>query len=153
VLLRQSWPVLLPTIFYRSSSVRRQDTPLRPTQSGALLAKWQGSSVLTSLATAATLASTRLKARLPGDYFWCQLLRTPFGRSSVGPGPMGGDFSGSSDVTTRNILLHDGATNATWSGRFDAEGVAICPCKVLTAVQGGSLATANFREFLFHALG
>ena len=39
------------------------------------------------------------------------------------PGPMGGDFSGSSTVASRNTLLHDGATNATWSGHFYPEAV------------------------------
>jgi hypothetical protein len=39
------------------------------------------------LANAITLASMRRPSHLPGGYFfWGELLRTPFGRSSVGPG-------------------------------------------------------------------
>src|SRR5215211_509259 len=73
------------------------------------------------------------------------------GEVRLGPGPMGGDFSGSSTVTSRNPLLHDGATNATWSPRFDGGGVAACRRRVLIGTLAGSLATANFREYLFHA--
>src|SRR5215207_9530030 len=50
-----------------------------------------------------------------------ELLRTPFGRSSVGTGLMGGYFSGSCAVTSRNALLHKGATDATRSRRSDTE--------------------------------
>jgi hypothetical protein len=78
-----------------------------------------------------------------------ELLGTPFGRSSHSPDPMGGDFSGSGAVTSRNPLLHDGATNATWSGRFDLWTVPPCRSRVLGAELDESLATPNFREFLF----
>jgi hypothetical protein len=71
-------------------------------------------------------------------------------RPSVGLGVQ--DFSGSRAVTSRNTLLHNGATNTTWSPRFDSEGVPLCRCQVLATVHGGSLAMANFREYLFHAL-
>jgi hypothetical protein len=56
-------------------------------------------------------------------------------RSSLGL--MGEDFSGSSTVTSRNSLLRNGATNATWSPHFDAEGVATCRRRVLTAALDG----------------
>ena len=62
---------------------------------------------------------------------------------------MGGDFSGSSTVTSRNPLIHNGATNATRSPRFDAEGGAPCRSWALAAELGGTLATTNFREDLF----
>jgi hypothetical protein len=37
-------------------------------------------------------------------------------------GPMGENFSGSCIVTSRNSLIHIGATTATKSGRFDPKG-------------------------------
>jgi hypothetical protein len=49
-----------------------------------------------------------------------ELLRTPLWRSSVYPGPMGENFSGSCIVTSRNPLIHKGATNGTKSPDFDA---------------------------------
>jgi hypothetical protein len=42
-------------------------------------------------------------------------------------------------------LIHKGATNATWSGRFGSEVVPPCRSGVLTAAFDGLLATANFR--------
>jgi hypothetical protein len=69
------------------------------------------------------------------------------------PGPMSPDFSGSCAVTSRNSLIHNGATTATKSKRFDAEGVPPYCCRVLTAASERLLATMNFREFLFHAIG
>src|SRR5215203_1646124 len=63
------------------------------------------------------------------------------------PAPMGGDFSGSCAVTSRNALLHNEATNATWSGHFYPEAEASCRSRVPGADLGGSLATSNFREF------
>ena len=68
------------------------------------------------------------------------------------PGPMGENFSGSSIVTSRNPLIHNGATTATKSKRFDAEGVPPCCCRVLSASSERLLATVNFGEFHFHAL-
>src|SRR5215213_3181417 len=62
---------------------------------------------------------------------------------------MNEDFSGSCAVASRNSLLHNDATNATWSWRLDAEGVPPGRRGVLGAVLEGSLATANFREFHF----
>ena len=62
---------------------------------------------------------------------------------------MGGSFSGSCIVTSRNSLIHNGATTATKSERLDAEGVPPCCCRVLTAASERLLATVNFREFLF----
>ena len=62
------------------------------------------------------------------------------------PGPREQKFSGSWSVTSRNPLLHNGATNATWSPRFGSEVVLPCRSRGLRAALGGSLATANFRE-------
>ena len=59
------------------------------------------------------------------------------------------DFSGSCAVTSRNPLIHNGATNRTYPPRFDAEGVPPRRFEVLVAVSDGLLATLNFREFLF----
>jgi hypothetical protein len=71
----------------------------------------------------------------------------------LSPGPMGEEFSGSSAVTCRNALLHDGATNVTWSGHCYPEAVPPCRSRAPGADLGSSLATTNFREYLFHALG
>src|SRR5215212_1568459 len=65
---------------------------------------------------------------------------------------MSEDFSGSRDVASRNPLVHKDATNGTNSLYFDAEGVALRCYRVPTAASDGSLATANFREFHFHAI-
>src|SRR5215211_3243063 len=83
-----------------------------------------------------------------------KLLRTPFGRSSQNSlKAKFAEFSGSCVVTSRNSLIHNGATPATKSGRFDAEGVPPCCCRVLSAASERLLATLNFREYLFfHAL-
>ncbi len=62
---------------------------------------------------------------------------------------MGRDFSGSCTVTSRNSLIHNGATIATKSESFDAEGVPPCSRRVLTAASERLLATVNFAEFLF----
>ena len=62
---------------------------------------------------------------------------------------MGEDFSGSCAVTSRNPLIHNGATNATWSGRFGSEVVPPCRSGLLTAAVDGLLATANFGELTF----
>src|SRR5215217_9547964 len=67
-------------------------------------------------------------------------LELRYGEVRLGPGPMGRDFSGSCVVTSRNALLHDGATNAIWSGRFDPEEVPPCRSRGLAAEFGGSLA-------------
>jgi hypothetical protein len=71
------------------------------------------------------------------------------GEVRLSPGPVGEDFSGSCTVTSRNPLIHNGATNSTKSKRFDAEGVPPCCSRVLSDVPNGLLATVNFREFLF----
>ena len=66
------------------------------------------------------------------------------------PGPMGGEyFSGSCAVTSRNALLHNGATNATRSRRLDAEAVLPSSSGAPRADLGGSLATVTFRELAF----
>jgi hypothetical protein len=67
--------------------------------------------------------------------------------------PMSENFSGSCIVTSRNSLIQKGATTATKSERFGAERVPPCCCRVLTTASDGLLATANFGEFYFHALG
>src|SRR5687768_12727698 len=69
------------------------------------------------------------------------------GEVGLSTGPMGEDFSGSCIVTSRNSLLHNGATTATKSERFDAEGVPLCCSRVLGDVPNGLLATVNFVEF------
>src|SRR5215210_9098247 len=62
---------------------------------------------------------------------------------------MGEHFSGSCTVTSRNPLIHNGATTATKSERFDPKGVhqgllsRACHCVE------EPLATVNFGEFLF----
>src|SRR5215203_760112 len=68
------------------------------------------------------------------------------------PSPMDENFSGSCTVTSRNSLIHNGATTVTKSASFDAEGAPPCCCRVLTAVSERLLVTVNFREFQFHAL-
>jgi hypothetical protein len=69
------------------------------------------------------------------------------------PDPMGQDFSGSCTVTSRNLLIHNGATTATKSGGFDPKGVQQGLLSRGWRCVDESLATLNFREFLFHALG
>ena len=71
------------------------------------------------------------------------------GEVRASPGLMGRDFSGSCTVTSRNSLIHEGATTATKSECFDAEGVPPCSRRVLTAASEQLLATVNFAEFLF----
>jgi len=84
----------------------------------------------------------------------CTILPPNFGELRHGevrwvPGPMGENFSGSCTVTSRNLLIHIGATTATKSGCFDPKGVH------QGLLSGGwrcveeSLATANFVEFGF----
>jgi hypothetical protein len=66
---------------------------------------------------------------------------------------LGEHFSGSCAVTSRNPLIHNGATNGTKSKRFDhEEGVAEPVVRGLAYVEE-PFATVNFRELLFHALG
>jgi hypothetical protein len=48
------------------------------------------------------------------------------GEVRASPGLVSRDFSGSCIVTSRNSLIHNGATTATKSERFDAEGVLPC---------------------------
>jgi hypothetical protein len=67
----------------------------------------------------------------------------------VSPGPMGQDFSGNCAVTSRNPLIHNGATNSTKVPGFDTEGVTLFRCQVITAASDELLATSNFRELLF----
>src|SRR5215217_6010188 len=75
------------------------------------------------------------------------------GEVRLGPGPMGQEFSGNCDVTSRNALLHNGATNATRSQLSDPYEVSPGRARGSGAELGGPLATVNFRELLFHALG
>jgi hypothetical protein len=67
----------------------------------------------------------------------------------LSPTPIGEDLSGSCTVTGRNLLIQKGATTATKSERFNAEGVPPCCSRVLGDVPNGLLATVNFREFTF----
>src|ERR687893_523273 len=78
---------------------------------------------------------------------WQNFLELRHGEVRLFSGPMGVDFSGSRVVASRNTLLHDGATNATWSGRFDLGTVPAGRSRVPGAHLGGSLATPNFGEF------
>jgi hypothetical protein len=63
--------------------------------------------------------------------------------------PMGQDFSGSCTVTSRNPLIHKGATTATNSERFDATGVQQGLLSRTCHCVEEPFATANFREFFF----
>jgi hypothetical protein len=68
-------------------------------------------------------------------------------------GPMGEHFSGSCTVTSRNSLIHIGATTATKSECFDATGVQQSLLSRACHCVEEPFATANFRELLFfHAL-
>src|SRR5215212_10642772 len=67
----------------------------------------------------------------------------------LSPGPIGENFSGSCIVTSRNSLIHNGATTATKSERFGAEWMPPCCCRALTAASERLLAIANFVEFFF----
>jgi hypothetical protein len=85
---------------------------------------------------------------------WTHLLLANFlelrqGEVRLSPGPIGEHFSGSCTVTSRNSLIHNGATNGTKSGSFDPKGEQqgllsrVCRCVE------EPFATANFREFVF----
>ena len=73
-------------------------------------------------------------------------------RSSLVPRSEGENFSGSSIVTSRNPLIHIGATTATNSERFGTEGVEQGLVSSAYRCVKEPFVTANFREFLFHAL-
>jgi hypothetical protein len=68
------------------------------------------------------------------------------------PGPKSQDFSGSCTVASRNHLIHSGATTATKSGRFDPKGVQHGLLSRAWRCVDEPFATANFGEFVFHAL-
>jgi hypothetical protein len=68
------------------------------------------------------------------------------------PAPMGENFSGSCIVTSRNPLIHIGATTATKSGRSHPKGVLQGLLSGDSRCVEESLATANFREFLYYEL-
>ena len=63
------------------------------------------------------------------------------------PDPMGEYFSSSCAVTSRNILLHEGATVVTNSPRLDAEAVPPSRFRTPRAELGGPLATVNFGDY------
>jgi hypothetical protein len=86
---------------------------------------------------------------LPQARVYTNFLELRQGEVRLSPVLMGEDFSGSCIVTSRNSLTHIGATTATKSERFDAEGVPPCCCGVLSAASERLLATANFREFIY----
>jgi hypothetical protein len=62
------------------------------------------------------------------------------------------NFSGSCTVTSRNPLIHNGATTATKSERFDPKMCARFFCHGVAAAPDGPFATVNFGELNFHAL-
>jgi hypothetical protein len=64
------------------------------------------------------------------------------------------NFSGSCIVTSRNSLIHKGATTATNSKRFDPKRCTRVFCHGVGAAPDGPFATVNFVEFYFfsHAL-
>jgi hypothetical protein len=62
------------------------------------------------------------------------------------------NFSGSCTVTSRNPLIHNGATNGTKSLRFDPKVVQHSLLSRAWQCVEEPLATVNFAEFLFHAL-
>ena len=70
----------------------------------------------------------------------------------LGRGRMGEHFSGSCTVTSRNFLIHNGATNGTKSERFDPKGEQQGLLSKACRRVEESFATTNFREFYFHAL-
>src|SRR5215203_4868859 len=87
-------------------------------------------------------------------------LELRYGEVRLVPSPMGENFSGSCTVTSRNPLIHIGATPATKSECFDPKGVQQGLLSWGWRCVEESLATANFREFFlcevrripFHAL-
>jgi hypothetical protein len=91
-----------------------------------------------------TAPTTRLMRTYCGIVAFCAV--------RLGPAPMGEYFSGSSAVTSRNSLLHDGATNATRSRRFRPRRGAAIPLSRSRSPSDRALATPNFRELFFHAL-
>src|SRR5215218_6342288 len=60
--------------------------------------------------------------------------------------PPGEHFSGSCTVTSRNSLIHNGATNGTKAGRFDPKGVQQGLLSRACRCVEEPLATANFGE-------
>jgi hypothetical protein len=66
---------------------------------------------------------------------------------------MGQGFSGSCTVTSRNPLIHNGATNGTKSGRFDPKGEQQGLLSRAYRCVEEPFATVNFAEFYFYALG
>jgi hypothetical protein len=71
------------------------------------------------------------------------------------PAPMGENFSGSCIVTSRNSLIHIGATTTTKLWCFDPKGVQQSLSSGACRRVEEWLATANFGKFLFffHELG
>jgi hypothetical protein len=71
------------------------------------------------------------------------------GEVRLSPGPMGENFSGSCIVTSRNSLIHNGATTATKSVRFDPIRCTKVFCHGVAPAPDGPFATVNFGEFPF----
>jgi hypothetical protein len=65
------------------------------------------------------------------------------------PGPMGEHFSDSCTVTSRNPLIHNVATTATKSERFDVKGVQQGLLSRACRCVGEPFATVNFGEYHF----
>src|SRR5215211_4773180 len=74
------------------------------------------------------------------------------GEVRLSPGPMDLDFSGSCPVTSRNPLIHKGATTATKSLRPGATGGRQGLLSRAWRCVEEPLATANFAEFIFPRL-
>ncbi|MDQ5812961.1 MAG: KR domain-containing protein [Actinomycetota bacterium] len=104
-------------------------------------------------------ATVRRLAQMGAKALTVRATRSPTSENSVrakfgsAPARRASIISGSCAVTSRNTLLPNGATNATWSRCFGSEAGQLSSSGVPGAEIGGSLATVNFRESPFHALG
>ena len=76
-------------------------------------------------------------------------LRNPYRRRLVESRSDGPEFSGSYIVTSRNSLIHKGATKSTKSLRFGAEGLQHGLSLRAWRCVEEPFATVNFGEFLF----
>jgi len=81
--------------------------------------------------------------------YWSNFLKLRHYEVRFNSGPMDQDFSGSCTVTSRNSLIQKGATTATKSEVFRPKrGAPGLLWRGWRCVEE-SLATVNFREFLF----
>jgi hypothetical protein len=65
---------------------------------------------------------------------------------------MGRDFSGSCGVTSRNRLIHIQITHVAISCYRTGYKAVFLRSKSLSPYRTGEIATANFREYPFHAV-